>query len=121
MMLKSFVMLEARTLVSNEGKDALMNEINISKIIGTALLKQDIALNKPIQSKEYYSKKALAHKDNFLFLEEFKYFYFNINVKNYDTNLNIEEKRKILHNSVKILEPLIKDLKDNYDYNDFIN
>ena len=118
-MLESFVMHEARILVLKKGKDALMNELNIAMIVAQALIKIDMALHKPIRSEEYYTKAALGHKDILLIIENLKHFYFNLDIKNYDTNLSIEEKRQLAQNSIKILEPFIKDLKENYKYNDF--
>ena len=118
-MLKSFVMQEARKLVQSKGKDALYNEFNIITMVSHALIKIDIALNKPIRSEEYYAKAALGHKDLMSILETLKNFYFTLNVKNYDLSFNIDIKRTLIKNSIKILEPFILDLKDNYDYHDF--
>ena len=118
-MLESFIMYEARKLVSDKGKDSLLDFINIQMIISTAFIKRDKALNRSIKSESDYIAMVHKHKDLNKFLNKLKYFYYNIGKKKYDDNLNIYEKREIFLNSIRILKPFIQDLKDNYDYDKF--
>jgi len=117
MMLESFVMCEARILVKDKGKDALLDEGNIKNLVATALMKMDNASNIPTRSKEYYRQTTYRH--TYSILPKLKNFYDNFNVKKDDANLDIEEKRQLMKNSINILQPFIQDLKDNHQYNEY--
>ncbi|WP_415406922.1 hypothetical protein ACLHDG_14340 [Sulfurovum sp. CS9] len=121
MMLESFVIYIARDMVEKHGKHILLSENFPYGIIAQALIKMDSSQGKPVKSYMEYLNKVNTHPDLTYMLNKIKYLHENLNIKRFDTELSLVQKRGIIKNSISLFNTFLKDLKDNYGYQKLID
>lgn len=119
MMLESFVLYIARDMIVKQGKSVLEDEEKFYGIIVQAFIEMDRVQNKPIKSnKEYVQMTINSSKFNYM-QQKLLFLYDNLDQKKFDTRFDLEEKKRIMKNSIAIFEIFFQDLKQNYDYQKF--
>jgi len=120
MKLASFVSYLTRDAIRQNGtKDILLNENMAFGIIPLAFMEMDRTENNPMLSNEAYAKKALTDPHFQDMVKLIQHIYHNFKKKNWDTDLTLDEKTIILQNSIAAIQPTIKDLKDNHQYEEY--
>jgi len=118
-MLESFVLYIARDMIVKQSKSVLEDEEKFYGIIVRAFIEMDRVQNKPIKSNEEYVRITMNSPQFNDMQQKLLFLYDNLGQKKFDIELSLEEKRRIMKNSIAIFEIFFQDLKQNYDYQKF--
>lgn len=119
MMLESFVLYVARDRVEKHGKSFLLKPEGILDIFAEACKQIYVVQGKEIKKPEEYIQWVM---NDSLFKEigpEILFLHNNLGVKQYDNQYSLEEKRKIMQNSIRVFKIFFEDFKKSFDYKKF--
>jgi len=120
MMFESCVLYGARRKVEKtKNKDILLDMETRFGLIGNALVEMDKVQSKPIKPLWDYAIMAKDRPDFQRMLNKLDWMHKNLGEKKFDTDLRLDEKRKIMQNSIDTLHLVMRDLRENHKYDKF--
>lgn len=119
MMLESFVLYVARDRVEKYGKSFLLKPEGILDIFAEACKQIYIIQGKEVKKPEEYIQWIVNDSSFKEIGVEILFLHNNLGIKQYDNQYSLEEKRKIIQNSIKVFQTYFQDFKINFDYKKF--